>query len=242
MTENKLPSWNAAFPGGLTRANMRRYLPYAIIGIVFALSVIAGVLFFRFRHPPIVRGTTANGKPGAEPAHIRGLATAPVALEEFGDFECMPCFLLWPALRNLEHDYGDRLAVTFRQHPMIEHRRAPDAARASEAAGLQGRFWEMHDLLYLSRSQWARADDPRAVFSVFAGRLGLDVDRFKKDMDSAEVAQRIKADWDRGESLRVDRTPEVFVNGQRAELQSDVEQGLRADIDAALDPSKAPKN
>ena len=221
---------------------MRRYLPYAVIGAVFIVALISGVLFFRFHQPPIVRGSTANGKPGAEPAHIRGRAIAPVALEEFGDFECMPCFLLWPALRNLEHDYGDRLAVTFRQHPMIEHRRAPDAARASEAAGLQGRFWEMHDLLYLSRSQWARADDPRTVFSVFAGRLGLDVDRFKKDLDSAEVAQRIKADWDRGESLGIDRTPVVFVNGKRAQLQSDVEQGLRAEIDAALDPSKAPKN
>jgi protein-disulfide isomerase len=213
---------------------MRRYLPYAIIGGVFVAAVISGALFFQLRQPAIIRSTTAAGKPGAEPPHVRGLATAPVALEEFGDFECMPCFLLWPALRNLEHDYGDRVAVTFRHHPIAEHRHAPDAARASEAAGLQGRFWEMHDVLYLSRSKWVRADDPRAVFSIFAERLGLDVDRFKKDIDSAEVAKRIKADQDRGESLGIDRTPAVFVNGKRVQLQSDVEQGLHAEIDAAL--------
>jgi protein-disulfide isomerase len=188
------------------------------------------------------RVLTAAGKPGATPPHIRGPATAAVTLEEFGDFECTPCLLLWAALRNIEKDYGERVAVTFRQHPLAQHQHASKAARAAEAAGLQGRFWEMHDLLYLKRPAWVRGDDPTSVFQNFASELGLDVDRFKKDIDSSAVTERIKADEDRGESLGIDRTPIVFVNGKRADLQPDVEKGLRVDIDTALRNPKASTN
>lgn len=191
---------------------------------------------------PVARLLAAAGKPGATPPHIRGPATAAAMLEEFGDFECMPCLLLWAALRNIEKDYGERVAVTFRQHPLAQHQHAPKAARAAEAAGLQGRFWEMHDLLYLKRPAWVRGDDPTSAFQNFASELGLDVDRFKKDIDSSAVAERIKADEDRGESLGIDRTPIVFVNGKRADLQPDVEKGLRVDIDTALRTPKATTN
>src|SRR5205807_7572805 len=88
------------------------------------------------------------GRPGAEPMHIRGDASAPAVLEEFGDFECLPCSLMWPLLEKLEHDYNKRLVVVFREHPLKMHRFALDAARAAEAAGLQDKFWEMHDILH----------------------------------------------------------------------------------------------
>ena len=213
---------------------MRRYLPFVLVGGVLAAAIIAGIFLYRQHHAAAARSNSSNGKPGAEPPHVRGLATAPVTLEEFGDFECMPCLLLWPALRNLEKDYGERLAVIFRQHPLAQHQHASKAARASEAAGRQGRFWEMHDLLYLKRSTWTRGNDPSAAFQNLAAELSLDVERFRKDTDSPEVAQRIKADEERGESLGIDRTPIVFVNGKRVELLPDVENGLRAEIEAAL--------
>jgi protein-disulfide isomerase len=157
-----------------------------------------------------------------------------VTLEEFGDFECLPCFILWPALRNLEKDFGERLAVIFRQNPMPQHSRAHDAARAAEAAGLQGKFWEMHDLLYLQRAKWIRGADHRSQFSEFARSLQLDVKRFNNDFAGGEVANRLGADQERSAALGLDRTPVVFINGRRADLQSDVEKGLRDDIEAAL--------
>src|SRR4026208_899639 len=80
-----------------------------------------------------------------EPIHIRGGAKAAVTLEEYGDFQCAPCGRLYPVLKAAEHDYGDRLRVVFRHMPLQRHEHAPLAARAAEAAGLQGRFWEMHD-------------------------------------------------------------------------------------------------
>jgi protein-disulfide isomerase len=220
---------------------MRRYVPYFLVSAVFTAALLMGIRLYRQHQiqTPISRQSPAGGRPGAEPAHVRGVATAPVILEEFGDFECMPCLLLWPALRNLEKDYGQRLAVIFRQHPLAQHQHATKAAHAAEAAGLQGRFWEMHDLLYLKRSIWTRGFDPSPGFQNLAAELGLDIDRFRKDIDSREVTQRIKADEDRGESLGIDRTPIVFINGKRVELLPDVENGLRAEIDAALKDSKA---
>ena len=210
------------------------YLAFGIIAAVLIAAIIAGVLLFQARRtPPGLRTATAT-EPGAQPPHVRGNASAPVTLEEFGDFECVPCFILWPALRNLEQDYGEKLAVVFRNNPMPQHSKALDGARAAEAAGLQGKFWEMHDMLYLQRDEWLRAADLRGAFAEFARRLELDVARFNKDMAGEEVAKRIAADRARAAALKLDRTPVVYINGERAQLQGDVEKGLHDDIDAAL--------
>ena len=213
---------------------MKRYLPFAIILVAFLVAIGAGLLLFHFRQSPPPPAKLAFGKPGAEPPHVRGPANAPVELEEFGDFECMPCFRLWPALKNLEKDYAKSLSITFRQHPLAQHRHAREAARASEAAGLQGRFWEMYDLLYLRHADWFRGDDVRAFFNTCASDLGLDLERFTKDMDGDEVTKRIAADEDRGSSLGIDRTPVVFINGKKVEFSPQPEDGLRVEIDAAL--------
>ena len=201
---------------------------------VLIVAVAAGVFLFRAHQTPPGLQVATSTKPGAQPPHVRGDPKAPVMLEEFGDFECMPCFILWPALRNLEQDFGDRLAVIFRQNPMPQHAKALDGARASEAAGLQGKFWEMHDLLYLQRGKWTRSADARTEFAEFARRLQLDVERFNRDIAGDEVAKRVAADRERSAALGLDRTPVVFLNGQRAQLQGDVEKGLRDDIEAAL--------
>jgi protein-disulfide isomerase len=174
------------------------------------------------------------GQPGAEPQHIRGDPGAPVVLEEFGDFECLPCSIVWPVLEKLENDYGNRLVVVFRQHPLKKHRYALDAARAAEAAGLQGKFWEMHDTLYRNRATWVPADYVRPNLNSYATELGLDLERFKTDMDGEAVEKRIAADQDRGDSLNVDRTPVLFINGEQIAPTARDEKGLRAAIDKAL--------
>ena len=214
---------------------MRRYLPFAIIAAVLVATVIATVVLSTRPAPtPPPLAADATNSAGAEPPHVRGPIKAPLILEEFGDFECMPCFVLWPALRNIEREYGERLQIIFRQRPLPQHERAREAARAAEAAGLQGRFWEMHDLLYLSRSHWLRASDVRVALSDLAAQLGLDVDRFSRDLDSEHVRQRIAADERRGASLGVDRTPVLFLNGRRLQLQADVEAVIRAELEREL--------
>src|SRR5439155_26410211 len=107
---------------------------------------------------PSVAETPAT-RPVPESLHIRGGAAARVTLEEYGDFQCQPCGRLYPVLKLVEQDYGDRLRVVFRHMPLRKHEHAPLAARAAEAAGLQGRFWEMHDVLFENSPRWTKGVD-----------------------------------------------------------------------------------
>lgn len=184
--------------------------------------------------PPTAGPTFTYGRAGAEPLHIRGEANAPVVLEEFGDFECLPCSKVFAILETLEREYEKRLVVVFREHPLQMHHFALDAARAAEAAGLQGRFWEMHDTLYRNRDTWTRAAYIRPYLNDYARDLQLDVDRFKEEIDSPPVARRILADQERGDSLAVDRTPIIYVNGEKVIPTDLTEKGIRAMIEKAL--------
>jgi hypothetical protein len=183
---------------------MKRYLPFAIILAAFLVTIGAGALLFHFRQSPPPPAKPAFGKPGAEPPHVRGPAKASVELEEFGDFECLPCFMLWPAMKNIEKDYAKNVSVTFRQHPLAQHRHALEAARASEAAGLQGRFWEMHDLLYLRRSSLVRADDVRAFLLAYLSVPQNQVTDWESGGVLLEaIALRFK--YHRGETVHINR-------------------------------------
>lgn len=234
---------------------MRRYFPFVIIGAVLLIGSASALFLFRSKHSstPI---KVAAGKPGAEPSHIRGAANAGVTLEEFGDFQCKPCGVLAATLLKLEHDYGTRVRVVFRHFPLAMHVHALTAARAAEAAGLQGRFWGMHDLLFQNSTHWSKesprpfrrvvpevgpnasppdpATEVRSTFAGYAATLGLDVERFKKDMDTEQVKDRIKSDQERGASIGVDRTPILFIDGVQIPFSSHDEKELRGVIDAAL--------
>jgi protein-disulfide isomerase len=163
-----------------------------------------------------------------------------VTLEEFGDYECPPCGSLAAPLNQLEHDYRSRLRMIFRNYPLVNHPHARDAACAAEAAALQGRFWEMHDLLYKEQSAWSRAADARVLFSAYAGTLGLDLARFERDRDSDEVKGRIAADEKRANALGVRTTPSIFINDQPIPPAALHPSALRATVDAAIKPAVTP--
>ena len=114
------------------------------------------------------------------------------------------------------------------------HNHAAEAARAAEAAGLQGRFWEMHDLLYQNQLAWSKEADVKPLFLKYASEFGLDLGRFEKDYDGAEVRARVTADQARGASLGVTSTPTLFINGQPLPPASLNENGLRTAISAAI--------
>jgi protein-disulfide isomerase len=183
---------------------------------------------------PTAGPSFSYGQPGAEPMHVRGDPGAPVVLEEFGDFQCLPCSLLWPILLKLEGEYEKRLVVVFREHPLQMHKFGLDSARAAEAAGLQGKFWEMHDTLYRNRAAWIPAAYVTPYLKQYASELGLDVNRFSNDIDGDEVAKRIAADQDRGASLGIDRTPILYLNGEKINPMDFKEDALRAAIEKAL--------
>jgi protein-disulfide isomerase len=176
-----------------------------------------------------------QGVPGAEPAHVLGPPNAPVHLEEFGDFECPPCGLFHPILQQMHAEFGDKLAITFREFPLVPtHQHALAAASAAEAAGVQGKFWEMHDLLYEHQNDWKKEFDVRPIFEGYAKQIGLDVDRYKRDVNGDFVAQRIFADGKRGHSLGVKGTPTVFMNGREVPFENLPAEKLRVVIQNEL--------
>jgi protein-disulfide isomerase len=231
---------------------MKRNLPFIIIALVLLIAVASGA--YLLRSPRGAQGTTnlntergavgsnasaspaPSGTPskGAEPPHLRGEANAPVLIEEFGDFQCPPCGALYPLMKKIEGESGTRVRVVFREFPLAKiHKNALDAARAAEAAGFQGRFWEMHDMLYEKQGNWSVMPDARPVFQDFARELKLDVDRFSADMDTLQANSRISADMSRGESLGVKGTPTVLINGKELSPADMTLEGIRAAINSA---------
>jgi protein-disulfide isomerase len=173
--------------------------------------------------------------PGAQPANIRGNPNAPVTLEEFADFQCPSCGVYYPELKKIEGEYGDRLRVIFRENPLLPmHQYALVAAQAAEAAALQGRFWEMHDKLYENQKIWSESKDVVPLFVDYAKQIGLDVDRFMRDLNGEVVAVRIFQDGKRSHALGVSATPTFFVNGKEAKGDSWKPEGLREMINQAL--------
>lgn len=175
-------------------------------------------------------------EPGAQPAHALGNANAPVTLEEFGDFQCPPCGMLHPILDNFAKEFGPaKLRIIFREYPLVPtHVHALAAARSAEAAGLQNKFWEMHDMIYEHQKDWATADDVRPIFSSYAKAIGLDVIQFERDAAGNVVEQRIFLDGKRAHTLGVKGTPTVFMNGREIPFESLAPEKLKALINSEL--------
>lgn len=149
--------------------------------------------------------------PVSDDDHSIGPADAPVTLVEYGDYECSFCGEAHPIVREATDRLGDRLRFVFRQFPIAtSHPHAQAAAEASEAAGAQGKFWEMHDQLY--RHQDALED---ADLRTYAEASGLDLERFDREMASGHWADRVQAQFMGGVRSGVNGTPSFFINGFR---------------------------
>jgi Na+/H+ antiporter NhaA len=143
--------------------------------------------------------------------HVRGPDGAPVTLVEYADFECPYCGQAEPVVRELLAQFGGDLRYVFRHLPLVDvHEHAQLAAEAAEAAGVQGRFWEMHDLLFAHQDALTLQDLDR-----YARELGLDVERFSEQLRTRKYASRIARDVDSADSSGVAGTPSFFINGRR---------------------------
>ena len=217
---------------------MKRYLPFVIV-IVAALATLgSGTILYRAKRPQlhnIPESQSVSAKGDKQSAHIRGNPDAPVTLEEFADFQCPPCSQFAPFAEELLREYDSRLRVVFRNFPLSGHEHAREAAQAAEAAGLQGKFWEMYDTLYREQSLWSNAPNARELFESYAGTIGLDVDQFKKDMDGDKVRERLDSDHALADFLGVRVTPTLFINNRAIDPKDKNPEGLRAAINAALE-------
>ena len=215
---------------------MKRYLPFVIIAAVALATLVSGAMLYRAKRLPalaIPENSTTSAMGGTEMVHVRGRADAPATLVEFGDFQCPPCATLADPINKFEREYASRLRVVFRHLPLANHQHAREAALASEAASLQNRFWEMHDLLYREQSVWSKAQDVRVLFNAYAGMLGLNIDRFRKDMESEQAKARVKSDEHQAAALGLANTPTIFINDRRVPPARLNPSGLRIAINAA---------
>jgi protein-disulfide isomerase len=149
--------------------------------------------------------------PVSERDHVMGPVGARITLVEYGDYECPACGEAYPIIKAVQQRLGEQVRVVFRNFPLTEaHPHARLAAYAAEAAAVQGRFWEMHDLLY----EHQEALEPDDLIG-YAEQLGLDVEQFDRDVGSVAVAERVRADFLGGVRSGVNDTPTFFINGHR---------------------------
>jgi protein-disulfide isomerase len=139
----------------------------------------------------------------------KGPESAAVTLVEFSDFQCPFCSRVNPTMDQIQKEYGDQVRIVFKHLPLRIHSKAPQAHAAAEAAHRQGKFWEMHDAIFANQR-----DLSEEAYLKYAGEMGLDVDRFKKDLAAAEIKAKIDADASEASTLGVTGTPGFFVNGR----------------------------
>ena len=186
------------------RRPVKRSLPFFLVAFVAAVTLISATVFFRAKkmsaQTSLVEGDSAPGG-----GHSLGPENAPVTLEEFGDYQCPPCAKVSGFLNAMEKEFQPNLKIVFRNFPLPVHSHARQAALVAEAAGLQGKFWEMHDLLYAQQSEWSVSPEVDGLFDRYARLIGLDLARFKRDVAGDEVRQRVDSDQKMGSSAGVEK-------------------------------------
>jgi formate-nitrite transporter family protein len=156
--------------------------------------------------------------------HVQGPADAAVTLVEYGDYECPYCGAAFPIIKQVQERMGGRLRFAFRNFPIAtSHPHAEQAAEAAEAAAAQGRFWEMHDLLYENQDRLGGED-----LHAYAERLGLDLETFDRDLAGHAYAARVREDFMSGVHSGVNGTPTFYVNGSRYDGSYEAESLLAA--------------
>jgi protein-disulfide isomerase len=209
-----------------------------LIVIILAVGVAAGAAVY------LSRGTEeptdskaplhADIKGGGQ---IRGPlegGEAQVTLVEFGDYQCPSCGAYHPFVKEILNRYPKQLRLEFHHYPLISlHPNAMAAAMAAEAAGEQGRYWEMHDALFEYQGQWSNTPNAEAVFLALASRIGLDSNAFMRAMRSPELQQRILKDVERAQVAKVEAVPTFFINGEQQHIKLSMDEFVQT-IEAHL--------
>lgn len=184
--------------------------------------------------------TSAIIKSGPNADRVFGNPDAKVILMEYSDFQCPACLGAYPNVKSITEAYKDQVAFVYRYFPLTTiHPNGLASAAVAEAAGIQGKFWQMHDLLFEGQKSWEnlKAEQRGAAFEAYASQLGLNVDQFKTDLASKKVADRISYDRAIGGKLGVNSTPTFYLNGQKVSdtVVSNIVQKDGSELKASLD-------
>lgn len=187
-----------------------------IAGLVAIVGLLAGIVLFDSRQQQAAVTIPDEIATVGDMEWVDGPSNARVTLIEYGDFQCPACAYFAPLVRQLRVDFPNDLRLVFRQFPLKNiHAHAEEAARVSEAAGEQGQFWPMYDLLYTKQNEWASAKDAHELFHGYAREIGLDDARFEEEFESDAVKNAVNDDVQSGNTATVDSTPTFILNGQK---------------------------
>lgn len=188
------------------------------VGVIITLLVLLGAIFLGNYTTP----TTQNAK--ADPTILIrkdsatiSTSSASVTLVEFGDYQCPACGSVYHLVKQLLDEEKDKLTFVFRNFPLSIHPNARPAAEAAEAAGEQGKFWQMHDKLFEAQTEWSESTKSPDIFVKYAKELGLDTEKFKKSVESLKFQDKINRDVNDGTTLGINSTPTFYINGNKLE-------------------------
>lgn len=151
-------------------------------------------------------------------------SSATISLVEFGDYECPACGAYHPFVKQLLTDLSGKVTFVFRNFPLSQHANALISAYAAEAAGAQGKFWQMHDKIYETQNSWSTSTDAKDIFVGYAQNLGLNMDQFKKDIDSQATKDKVQKGEDDGNLVGLTETPTFYLNGVKMVLPGTYEE------------------
>lgn len=229
-------------------------IPLIIIGAVLITALVGGWYLLQTSKstPPKpavpAAGNTPKSTPtpinvnapaGATPPNILGSPTSLVTIEEFADFQCSACASAHPTMKEIQSIYGSRIKFVFRNFPLQMHEKAYDAAVAAEAAGMQGKFWDMQNQLLTNQAAWSADPNYRQLWAEYAQKIGLNVGKWQTDMAGLGAKSRVDLDLARGRALNVNSTPTVFINGSSIPFPDVNVTSLRQIIDAELQKTAA---
>lgn len=185
------------------------------IGLV-TLALLIGAAFFigGDTQEQTEAQSTDPAKVAGEKRQVIGSESAQVSVVEFADFQCPACGAAHPIVQQVLGEYEGRIEYVFRHFPLPGHRHARIAAQAAEAAGLQGKFFEMGDLLFTNQEEWSNSNNPEEIFVGYAEQLELDVPAFQEALDNEELRQAIQTDLNAGIDVGVNSTPTFYINGK----------------------------
>ena len=232
--------------------NSNSGLPFIIIGIVLIVAVIGGWYLYSSsnKKTPVANGNTnrstnaaqpqPNNTPltsnimGAQPPNFKGAQNSSVVIEEFADYQCPTCASMHPVMNEINSLYGSRIKFIYRNFPLAMHKNGYEASTSAEAAGLQGKFWDMQNVIFQNQKAWSNVDNVKPLFEGYAQTLGLDVEKFKTDVAGLAAKQRVDADMARGRSLNINSTPSILVNGVPVPFEQMSVDGIKKIVDAEL--------
>ncbi len=185
-------------------------------GVILFLAIgVWGIYAASTQPSPATQSTSITMPKVTTSDFQQGSPNAKATLVEYADFQCPACKAYYPVVKQLQKDYGDKLHFVYRFFPLENvHKNAVASSEAAYAAGLQGKFWEMHDRLFETQDAWAGLTDPTGTFAGYAKDLGLNVDQFKKDSNSDAAKKFVDTQYQTALNMGLQGTPSFFLNGK----------------------------